>query len=56
MYAMYHVFFFFFQNLKMETLFSNPGLSIIAIDIFQELDPNSFTRELDMEAHVFLKM
>ena len=25
----------------METLFSNPGLSIIAIDIFQELDPNS---------------
>ena len=38
---MYHVFFFFFQNLKMETFFSNPGLSIIAIDIFQELDPNS---------------
>ena len=35
------MYFFFFQNLKMETLFSNPGLSIIAIDIFQELDPNS---------------
>lgn len=35
------MYFFFFQNLKMETLFSNPGLSIIAIDIFKELDPNS---------------
>ena len=36
--------YFFFQNLKMETLetiFSNPGLFIIAIDIFKKLDPNS---------------
>ena len=28
----------------METIFSNPGLSIIAIDIFKEFDPNSLLK------------